>query len=84
MLKANDGDRSLVDTMATLGHCDAIGIYFGAEWCPSCNQFAPDLMETHKTMIADGKRFEVVYASVDKVEDGFDAALQRLPFLAMP
>ena len=41
-------------------------------------------METHKTMIADGKRCEVVYASVDKVEDGFDAALQRLPFLAMP
>ena len=84
LLKSVEGSGQLVDTTTFLSGCDVVGIYFGADWCKSCKAFFPELVSTYKTLVADGKKFEIVYASADRNEEDFDSYFHEMPWLAVP
>jgi len=61
-----------------------VGIYFSAHWCPPCRGFTPDLIATYKKLVADGKPFELVFASSDKNDAQFKEYFGEMPWLAIP
>jgi len=61
-----------------------IAIYFSAHWCPPCRGFTPDLVKTYNKLIADGKPFEIVFASSDRSKEDFDEYFSEMPWLALP
>merc|ERR1712137_1023358 len=60
-----------------------VGIYFSAHWCPPCRGFTPQLAEEYKK-VANGKPFEIVFASSDKDEAAFNDYYNEMPWLALP
>ncbi|XP_064619329.1 nucleoredoxin-like [Lineus longissimus] len=60
------------------------GIYFSAHWCPPCKAFTPDLVETYKKVKEDGKNFEVVFCSSDRMDSSFDEYFETMPWFAIP
>lgn len=42
-----------------------LALYFGAEWCPPCHAFLPDLKRFHAALREAGADTEVVYVSLD-------------------
>ena len=40
--------------------------------CPPCRRFTPVLSEKYKTLLADGKPFEVVFISSDRDDSSFN------------
>jgi len=71
-------------TAGKMADVEAVGIYFSAHWCPPCKRFTPVLAETYKKMKANGKKFEIVFASSDKDQAAFDGYLGEMPWLAIP
>jgi len=61
-----------------------IAIYFSAHWCPPCRGFTPELVKTYKKLVADGKPFEVIFASSDRDESSFKEYFAEMPWLALP
>jgi nucleoredoxin len=61
-----------------------VGIYFSAHWCGPCRGFTPDLIKTYNKLVADGKPFEMVFASSDKNEEQFKEYFDEMPWLAIP
>jgi nucleoredoxin len=61
-----------------------VGIYFSAHWCPPCRGFTPQLAEAYKKLVANGKPFEIVFASSDKDEAAFNDYYNEMPWLALP
>jgi len=68
----------------TLKDNTAIGIYFSAHWCPPCKAFTPKLIETYNKIKADGKKFEIIFASSDRDEESFSSYFGEMPWLAFP
>jgi len=61
-----------------------VALYFSASWCAPCKQFTPKLIQTYsKLVVADGKDFEVVFVSVDRDQESFDAYFNQMPWLAL-
>jgi len=82
------GDKLLsssgeVDT-ATALQGKVVGIYFSAHWCPPCRGFTPKLAEMYKHIKAQGKDFEIVFASSDRDESAFKEYFGEQPWLALP
>jgi len=71
-------------TKEALGDCDAVGVYFSAHWCPPCRGFTPKLADSYKTMIAAGKKFEIVFVSSDRDEAAFKEYFGEMPWLSLP
>lgn len=61
-----------------------IGIYFSAHWCGPCRGFTPKLVEAYEKLKADGKKFEIIFASSDRDEDAFKDYFKDMPWLALP
>ena len=78
------GKDGLTKTANALADADAVGIYFSAHWCPPCRGFTPKLAEAYKQMRANGKKFEVVFASSDEDEKSFEEYYNEMPWLALP
>ena len=52
--------------------------------CPPCRAFTPQLADTYKKLIAEGKKFEIVFVSSDRAQDSFDQYYETMPWLAVP
>jgi nucleoredoxin len=61
-----------------------IGIYFSAHWCPPCRGFTPELVKTYNKLKAEGKDFEIIFASSDRDEEAFKEYFADMPWLALP
>lgn len=60
-----------------------VGIYFSAHWCGPCRGFTPQLIEFYNKHHA-AKNFEIVFASSDRDEGGFDGYFGSMPWKAIP
>ncbi|XP_039259626.1 nucleoredoxin-like [Styela clava] len=63
---------------------DVLGLYFGAHWCPPCRQFTPKLAQFYNDVNAGGKKFEVVFVSLDTEENSFNGYYNDMPWHAIP
>ncbi|OEL18438.1 putative nucleoredoxin 3 [Dichanthelium oligosanthes] len=62
-----------------------VGLYFGAHWCPPCRAFTKQLMEVYNELkILRPGSFEVIFISIDRSKDEFQASLSAVPWLAIP
>ncbi|PVH35814.1 hypothetical protein PAHAL_7G284900 [Panicum hallii] len=62
-----------------------IGLYFGAHWCPPCRAFTKQLMEVYNELkILRPGSFEVIFISIDRSKEEFQASLSAMPWLAIP
>ncbi|CEF68540.1 Nucleoredoxin-like protein 2 [Strongyloides ratti] len=53
------------------GH--VVGLYFSAGWCGPCRQFTPKLKRFYENVKKEGKKFEIIFISVDREkEDCFE------------
>ena len=43
-----------------------VGLYFSAQWCPSCRDFTPILAQFYRNLRRDNHPFEVVFISRDR------------------
>jgi len=68
----------------TLKSKTAIGIYFSAHWCPPCRDFTPKLVTTYNKLKAEGKHFEIIFATSDRDEASFKEYFHEMPWLALP
>jgi thiol-disulfide isomerase/thioredoxin len=57
-----------------------VGIYFGAQWCPPCRSFSPQLSQFTK----DNADFSVVFVSADKTEANAVEFVKGKPFYIVP
>lgn len=78
-----DGSGAAVSA-STLDGTTVVGIYFSAHWCPPCRGFTPNLVATYKSIRAEGKNFQIVFASSDKDESSFSGYFGEMPWLALP
>jgi nucleoredoxin len=66
----------------------AVGVYFSGSWCPPCKQFTPVLIDyydrANKVVPDGGKNFNIVFASVDRSYDEFNAYWGKMPWDALP
>ncbi|CAL5069856.1 unnamed protein product [Urochloa decumbens] len=62
-----------------------VGLYFGAHWCPPCHSFMKQLIEAYNelTILRPGS-FEVIFISMDRSKEEFQASLSVMPWLAIP
>lgn len=56
-----------------------IGFYFSAHWCPPCQRFTPQLIQTYEH-IKD--QIEIIYVSSDRTSDQYDEYYGKMPWLA--
>ncbi|CAO2036430.1 unnamed protein product [Urochloa humidicola] len=62
-----------------------VGLYFGAHWCPPCHSFTKQLMEVYNELrILRPGSFEVIFISMDRSKEEFQASLSAMPWLAIP
>jgi len=69
---------------SVLNESDCVGIYFSAHWCPPCRGFTPQLAQIYNSIKAAGGKFEIVFASSDQDEAGFEDYYSTMPWLALP
>ncbi|XP_025108119.1 tryparedoxin-like [Pomacea canaliculata] len=70
-----------VDSFAEEGY--VVGLYFSAHWCPPCRSFTPKLVECYKACREAGKKFEVVFLSLDRDQKSFDEYYGEMPWLTV-
>ena len=63
---------SLVPTAHALGDAELVLVYISASWCGPCRAFTPKLNARYKAR-GSGRRFEVVFASLDRDAASFGA-----------
>ncbi len=62
-----------------------VAILFSASWCPPCKTFTPQLAQFYASIRASGRRFEVIFLSLDREERSFsEYFLNHHPWLAIP
>lgn len=61
-----------------------VAIYFSAHWCPPCRGFTPKFADIYNKIKAEGKNFEVVFASSDRDDASFKEYFAEMPWLALP
>ncbi len=59
-----------------------IGLYFSGEYCRSCKEFTPILIEAYPQLLANG--IDIVYVSSDKSAEQHDAYRAAQPWHALP
>eukprot|EP00695_Tsukubamonas_globosa_P000869 TRINITY_DN180_c0_g1_i1.p1 TRINITY_DN180_c0_g1~~TRINITY_DN180_c0_g1_i1.p1 ORF type:complete len:161 (+),score=47.99 TRINITY_DN180_c0_g1_i1:78-560(+) len=78
----HDGTHSTWDE-TNISKADTIAIYFSASWCGPCKRFTPILAEAYEKAKAEGKNFEVIFASACSTEDDFLEYYHKMPWMAM-
>jgi len=59
---------------------DVVGIYFSAHWCGPCRNFTPAFADVYKELTDAGKRFEVVFSSLDSDASSFAEYFSEMPW----
>ncbi|XP_010263377.1 PREDICTED: probable nucleoredoxin 3 [Nelumbo nucifera] len=63
----------------------AIGLYFGAHWCPPCRAFTAQLTEAYNELnTTQNKNLEIIFISTDRDQEEFDLNIRTMPWLAIP
>lgn len=62
--------QELVPYDATQFKASVTVLYFGAGWCPDCRKFSPKLVAAYNAQPREKKKFEVLFVSRDKNEEG--------------
>ncbi|KAJ6361130.1 hypothetical protein OIU78_001716 [Salix suchowensis] len=63
----------------------AIGLYFGAHWCPPSRAFTTQLIQAYNEIItANDGCFEIILVSTDRDLKEFNVNLSNMPWLAIP
>jgi len=83
-LLSHMGTLTAEEAKARVQSAKVKGIFFSAYWCPPCRAFTPTLVDTYKKLSESGEKFEVIYASSDRSEDGFEEYHSTMPWLALP
>ena len=78
------GKAGPVDPIESVTAAKIFGIYFSAHWCPPCRAFTPVLASVYEEANANGKVFEVIFASSDQSQAEFDGYYKTMPWLALP
>lgn len=74
------GDTSsTIDVLCTTKY---VGIYFGASWDESSQEFLPTLKEFNSDCLGAGFSFRVVYCPTETTEEDYNAAIAAAPFAA--
>ncbi|XP_059146256.1 nucleoredoxin-like [Physella acuta] len=76
-------DKTVVQVSSLVDH-DVIGLYFSADWCPPCGKFTPTLMHCYQQVRGRGKRWEIIFISLDKDEESCLAYHSTMPWLMLP
>ena len=61
-----------------------LGLFFSAQWCPSCVQFTPILLDFYNKVNKDKKQIEIIFISHDEEEKEFDEYYKDMPWAAVP
>lgn len=65
------------ETVATASvEAEKIGVFFGAQWCPYCRDFTPQLVDTYHELQDRGESFEVIFVSGDNSESEMYSYMQ--------
>lgn len=61
-------------------------VYFSAHWCPPCQLFTPELVDTYTLAEQKGFDLEIVFVSFDQSEEEMMAYMKEaeMPWLALP
>jgi thiol-disulfide isomerase/thioredoxin len=82
-LRVYDKARRLVPR-ASLPADTVVALYFSASWCGPCRSFTPRLVQMYTILRSIGHRFEVVFVSNDRAQQGFEQYWAEMPWLAVP
>jgi len=61
-----------------------VGLYFSSGSCPPCRDFTKRLKKCWRSVVDNGKDWEVVFVSVDRNEDEYNDYLQQLLWPGVP
>lgn len=78
--------KGQTDALAKLTNADCVGLFFGAGWCEissGSNGFLQRLAAIYRALDQAGKKFEVVYCSMDKTPQDFACAFEPMPWLGI-
>lgn len=79
--------RGYIPTAQVLANKKRVGIYFGSNWCPSCINFTPTLVNLYSNIVqmyGDNIPIEIIYVSLDKSKQEFDNYYAKMPWAAIP
>ncbi|CAL1276977.1 unnamed protein product [Larinioides sclopetarius] len=72
-----------IQTNSVIEEGKYFGLYYSAQWCPSCIAFTPELIQFYKVQKM-GKNFEIIFISSDRSEESFVKYFSTMPWLAVP
>mmetsp|Transcript_8052 Transcript_8052/g.14275 ORF Transcript_8052/g.14275 Transcript_8052/m.14275 type:complete len:343 (-) Transcript_8052:78-1106(-) len=61
-----------------------VALYFSAHWCPPCKMKTQQMRQAYPSIKHQGLPFEIVFVSADHDEQGYNAYLSEMPWVAMP
>lgn len=61
-----------------------VGLYFGAHWCPPCCAFTKKLREVYNELTTLRPGSLVIFISMDRSKEEFQASLTAMPWFAIP
>jgi len=77
--------NAVVKPADALAGKEVVMLYFSAHWCAPCRRFTPKLIELYKTLKAQSDTsFELVFCSLDNVEEDYKEYISDMPWLCMP
>ncbi len=56
---------------------DYIAVFIGADYCPFCKEFAPDVIKS-STALEEKRRCKVIFVSGDRDNDGFEKSVKKV------
>uniref|UniRef100_A0A0B7BK01 Thioredoxin domain-containing protein n=1 Tax=Arion vulgaris TaxID=1028688 RepID=A0A0B7BK01_9EUPU len=71
-------------SVSSLEANDLLGIYFSAHWCSPCRCFTPTLAECYNKVTSAGKKWEIIFISLDKDEESCKQYYESMPWLLFP
>jgi nucleoredoxin len=80
-LENNKGDS--VDASEALAG-KVVALQFSASWCGPCKLFNPQLISVYNKVKEQGKPFEIVFVSADRLKADHDKYFETMPWLALP
>lgn len=79
----NSSSSTEVSPSDALAGKDYVMLYFSAHWCPPCKRFTPVLIDLYKKIKTE-KNVELIFCSLDNVEDDYKEYISDMPWFCMP
>lgn len=59
-------------------------LYFGAAWCNISRPFSQQLKSYYEEINLENKKLEIIYVSVDKFAEEYEAGAKDMPWVGIP